>query len=382
MSEIQAEESSCLTGDAHRGLSPSESSRGRHGRSGSISISSNPTTSSSEEAAHRSVRKSGRYFNPWPSWHFPSLFMLCKILMCERSNSNVPSRRELDETLPILLPDRQRLIHPPDTHLQVTWFGHSTVLVQMDGLTILTDPIFSQRASPIAVVGPKRFRSVPCTIHDLPKVHAVMISHTHYDHLDRSTVHALNARFGSELRWFVPQGLGPWMNDAGCENVMELGWWDENCIPEYPDIRFVFTPAQHWSGRHLFDRNKVTGSVASDWRFFMTESIRKANDLPCMHLPYGPFDLAAIPIGAYEPRWFMKAQHVDPEEAVQIHLDVQAKRSLGIHWGTFDLSYEFYLDPPARLLQSLQDKGLAVDDFFVMRHGEIRVIEYSTDVIE
>lgn len=165
--------------------------------------------------------------------------------------------QELDQTLPVLLPDRDVLNNPPESQMQVTWFGHSTVLVQMDGVNLLTDPVFSQRASPLAFLGCKRYRQVPCTIHDLPPIHAVLISHTHYAHLDLRSVQTLNARFGAELRWFVPQGLAPWMADVGCENIMELGWWDENCIPENPDIRFVFTPAQHWTARHPFNKNKV-----------------------------------------------------------------------------------------------------------------------------
>ncbi len=117
--------------------------------------------------------------------------------------------------------------------------------------------MFSNRSSPVMLAGPKRYRDVPCSIHDLPRIDAVVISHTHYDHLDLKSVQLLHARFGTDVRWFVPLGLAGWMHDVGCENVMELDWWEENCIPEHPNIKFVFTPAQHWCKRTPVDDNKV-----------------------------------------------------------------------------------------------------------------------------
>ena len=103
----------------------------------------------------------------------------------------------------------------------------------------------------------KRYRECPCSVHDLPPIHAVVISHSHYDHLDYNTVQVINARFGADVRWFVPLGLASWMHDARCENVIEMDWWDENCIPEYPQVKFVFTPTMHWSNRSATDTNKV-----------------------------------------------------------------------------------------------------------------------------
>lgn len=262
--------------------------------------------------------------------------------------------------------------------LRVTWLGHATVLVEMDGLVLLTDPVFSPRASPWQRVGPRRFRRAPCSVAELPAVHAVVLSHNHYDHLDCGSVRALNERFGPELRWFVPLGLLDWMQKCGCENVIELDWWEENCVPGHDSVTFVFTPAQHWCKRTLLDDNRVlwgSWAVLGPWsRFFFAGDTGYCSAFEEIGRRFGPFDLAAIPIGAYEPRWFMKYQHVDPEEAVRIHIDVQTKKSVAIHWGTFALANEHYLEPPVKLSEALGRYGLNSEDFFVLKHGESRYL--------
>ncbi|KAM6303978.1 N-acyl-phosphatidylethanolamine-hydrolyzing phospholipase D isoform 1-T1 [Podargus strigoides] len=356
-----------------------------------------------EEDVTKSKRgKDGKFVNPWPTWKSPTLPNILKWSLMEKNNSNVPcskqegknmgggkghNRRnfcitpmkELDKELPVLKPyfvQKPELAGKTGTGMRVTWLGHASVMVEMDELIFLTDPIFSQRASPTQLMGPKRFRGPPCTVEQLPKIDAVMISHTHYDHLDYNTVTSLNERFGSELRWFVPLGLLDWMQRCGCENVIELDWWEENCVPGHDAVTFVFTPAQHWCKRTATDDNKVlwgSWSVLGPWnRFFFSGDTGYCVAFEQIGKRFGPFDLAAIPIGAYEPRWFMKYQHVDPEEAVRIHIDVQAKKSVAIHWGTFALANEFYLDPPVKLNEALERYGLKKDDFFVLNHGESR----------
>ncbi|NWV90892.1 NAPEP phospholipase, partial [Machaerirhynchus nigripectus] len=334
-----------------------------------------------EEDVTKSKRgKDGRFVNPWPTWKSPTLSNILKWSLMEKDNSNVPrSKQELDKELPVLQP---YFVQTPEdagktgAGMRVTWLGHATVMVEMDELVFLTDPIFSQRASPIQLLGPKRFRGPPCTVAQLPKIDAVLISHTHYDHLDYNTVASLNERFGSELRWFVPLGLLQWMQRCGCENVIELDWWEENCVPGHDAVTFVFTPSQHWCKRTVTDDNKVlwgSWSVLGPWnRFFFAGDTGYCFAFEQIGKRFGPFDLAAIPIGAYEPRWFMKYQHVDPEEAVRIHIDVQAKKSVAIHWGTFALANEYYLDPPVKLNEALERYGLKKDDFFLLRHGESR----------
>ncbi|XP_031794560.1 N-acyl-phosphatidylethanolamine-hydrolyzing phospholipase D isoform X2 [Sarcophilus harrisii] len=344
-----------------------------------------------EESVTKSQKgKDGRYINPWPTWKYPSLADVLKWMILEKDNSKIPRcKEELDKELPLVCP---YFVENPEQAgmkkggLRVTWLGHATVLVEMDEITFLTDPIFSMRASLSQFVGPKRFRNPPCTIGQLPKIDAVIISHTHYDHLDYNTVLSLNERFGGDLRWFVPMGLLEWMQNCGCENVIELDWWEENCIPEHDDITFVFTPSQHWCKRTPIDDNKVlwgSWSVLGPWnRFFFAGDTGYCSVFEEIGKRFGPFDLAAIPIGAYEPRWFMKHQHVDPEEAVRIHIDVQSKNSVAIHWGTFALANEYYLDPPLKLNESLARYGINRQDFFTLKHGESKQINVEDENLE
>uniref|UniRef100_A0A8C6UQE0 N-acyl-phosphatidylethanolamine-hydrolyzing phospholipase D n=1 Tax=Neogobius melanostomus TaxID=47308 RepID=A0A8C6UQE0_9GOBI len=322
--------------------------------------------------------KHGRWTNPWSTWRFPSYPTLLRFLLLDKDNSKVPSSKEaLDAELPVMEPyfARNPDLSESSPGLRVTWLGHATVLVEMDGLNILTDPIFSQRASPLQFMGPKRYRGPP-----LPRIDAVVISHSHYDHLDAGSVASLNARFGGELRWFVPLGLMDWMAKMGCENVMELDWWEENCVPSHDEVTFVCTPSQHWSKRTALDDNKsLWGSwtvLGPDHRFFFAGDTGYCPAFKEIGHRFGPFDLAAIPIGAYLPRDVMVGQHVDPAEAVLIHEDLQARQSVAIHWGTFALAHEYYLEPPVRLREALEQKGLKPESFFVLNHGESRLVSH------
>ncbi|KAK1789460.1 hypothetical protein P4O66_015374 [Electrophorus voltai] len=335
-----------------------------------------------KEVTHSRQDSHGRFVNPWPTWQFPSYFTIMHLFLMEKNNSNVPSsKEELDKELPVLEPyfvqNPEQCGHL-DSSLRVTWLGHATVLLEMDGLVVLTDPIFSQRASPLSFMGPKRYRGPVCSVAQLPHVDAVLISHTHYDHLDTYTVGALNARFRSNLRWFVPLGMLGWMKERGCENVVELNWWEENGIPGHEDVMFVCTPAQHWCKRTPMDDNRVLWAswsvLGPNNRFFFAGDTGYCPVFAEIGKCFGPFDLAAIPIGAYLPRDIMKAQHVDPEEAVQIHIDIQAKNSLAIHWGTFALSYEYYLEPPVRMRDAMVAHALNPDQFFTLSHGESRLL--------
>jgi len=266
-------------------------------------------------------------------------------------------------------------------HFAVTWIGHSTALVQIGTVHVLTDPHFSERASPVQWAGPKRLQPPGVALADLPHVDVVLISHNHYDHLDADSVRALNAQKGGAPLFVVPLGLERWFAELGITNVRALDWWDR---VEVAGATVTLTPVQHWSRRTLTDTNQsLWGGFAVEARsngvtrrmFFAGDTGYSARHFRDIGDRLGPFDLALIPIGAYEPRWFMRPQHVDPEESVQIHRDIHSKLSIGVHWGTFQLTDE-PLDAAVGALAAARAKaGVRDDEFIVLRHGASKVLD-------
>lgn len=249
------------------------------------------------------------------------------------------------------------------------WLGHSTFLLELNGHTILTDPIFSDRASPVSFAGPKRYVPHPIDYQTLPEIDSVVISHDHYDHLDEATV----AMLGNNSHYYVPLGLKGWFLEQGisAENVTELDWWQSS---DKQKVRFTALPSQHWSGRGLFNRN------ATLWASWLIETPEKRvwfagdtgynpHDFKEIGEKIDDIDLALIPIGAYSPRHFMKVHHVNPQEAVQIHQDVGARLSVGMHWGTFPLTAEAPAEPASLLLKETEKLGLT-KQFISLAIGE------------
>jgi L-ascorbate metabolism protein UlaG (beta-lactamase superfamily) len=258
----------------------------------------------------------------------------------------------------------------------LTWIGHATVLLQLKGKNILTDPHFSERASPVQWAGPKRVVPPGIPFQELPPIHLVVISHDHYDSLDKQSIVQLHQREGGRKTLFlVPLGLKSWFEGLGIRRVIELDWWDRR---EEADLNITAVPLQHWSQRGLFSRNKTlwAGWViqASDFRFFFAGDTGYAPHFKEIGRKLGPFDLSAIPIGAYEPRWFMRNYHVNPEEALKIHLDVRSKKSVAIHWGTFMLTDEPLDEPPRRLEKARTEKGRPEAEFLILKHGETIIL--------
>jgi N-acyl-phosphatidylethanolamine-hydrolysing phospholipase D len=263
----------------------------------------------------------------------------------------------------------------------VTWIGHATVLAQLGGLNLLTDPMFSRRASPVSFAGPQRLVPPGLALHELPHIDVVLISHNHYDHLDEDSVVALNHQAGGPPLFVVPMGNAAWMAQRGIHNVVELAWWQQRRVGA---VQVVLTPAQHWSGRSLTDRmDTLWGGyavLAPDQHLFFAGDTAYSPDFADIRQHFVAqqagrgFDIALIPIGAYEPRWFMANQHVDPAQAVQIHRDLGARLSLGVHWGTFDLSDEAPDQPPVDLTTAREQQAVASDSFFVMAVGQTRVL--------
>jgi N-acyl-phosphatidylethanolamine-hydrolysing phospholipase D len=264
----------------------------------------------------------------------------------------------------------------------VTWIGHASTLVQASGLNVLTDPIFSQRASMVDSVGPIRTQAPGLSLAQLPKIDVVLISHNHFDHLDVSSVVALSKQVGGSPQFIVPLGVKAWMENLGISKVREMDWWESFFVGK---VEFVFTPVQHWSARGITDRSQTLWGgwavFAADFHWYFTGDTGYTHDFIDTKARFsarqseqkgGGFDLALIAVGAYEPRWFMKEQHINPTEAIQVHQDIGAKRSMGVHWGTFNLTDEPLDQPPRDLAVARRAANLGEDAFFLLAVGETR----------
>tara|TARA_B100001059_G_scaffold112712_1_gene112945 strand:- start:69 stop:1040 length:972 start_codon:yes stop_codon:yes gene_type:complete len=253
----------------------------------------------------------------------------------------------------------------------MVWIGHATYLINKDNLTILTDPVFSKRASPVRFAGPKRLIPPAIPIDKLPKIDVITVSHNHYDHLDLRSLKKIYKANPNAI-FLVPKGDKRRLKRRGIENVIEFLWWEEI---EIKGSKFTFTPVQHWSARGIADRNK---SLWGGWFMNLkTETIYHAGDTGYSKdfietkKRLGSPSISLIPVGAYAPRWFMKTNHVNPPEAIQIAIDLESERNFGMHWGTFQLTDEEILEPPKLLKESLRDQGLPDNFFNILRPGQI-----------
>ena len=253
----------------------------------------------------------------------------------------------------------------------ITWIGHSTLLVQLDGLNVVTDPHWGARASPVSWGGPRRLSPPGLAFEDLPQIDVVIISHDHYDHLDLATVKSLAEKHNP--LFLVPLGLKAWFADNGMSRVEELDWWQEH---EYHGVRFVCVPAQHFSQRTLWAGNTrlwATWAVLSrEHRLYFSGDTGYFTGFKEIGKRLGPFDVAALAIGAYEPPEIMKSVHLTPEEAVQAFFDLNARTLLGIHWGTFDLAEEPLDEPPGRMLAEARRRGIDFERAWILKIGETR----------
>lgn len=256
---------------------------------------------------------------------------------------------------------------PSRTRIRLTWIGHSTFLIQHYGLNILTDPIFGD-CQPIPVGRMRRSTAPGIRFEDLPTIHHVLISHSHYDHLDAPTIRAL----GNGVRYWVPEGLSPWFRRRGITHCQELGWWQNAKLSDEVSIHCV--PAQHGSARTLFDRNRThwCGWVidSAERTAYFAGDTGYSPSFQEIGKRFGGFDAAMIPIGAYTPRWLMHPVHLNPADAVQVHKDVQSRLSIACHWGTFRLADEPLEEPPALLAQVLAQEHVASDKFLALRPGD------------
>jgi L-ascorbate metabolism protein UlaG (beta-lactamase superfamily) len=251
----------------------------------------------------------------------------------------------------------------------VTFIGHSTFLIQTAAGNILTDPMYSERAGPWNVLGPRRVRPPAVPFDALPPIAIVLVSHNHYDHLDRPTLSRLARTFDPYT--ITALGNAALLRSTGLRRVEELDWWDRSGSSPLP---ITLTPAHHFSARGPFDRNRAL------WGGFLIQTERRniyfAGD--SAYTPafaevgrrFSPIDLALLPIGAYEPRWFMQSVHMNPAEALQAHLDLRPRMSIGMHFGTFQLTNEG-IDEPVRALEETRSAvGITASEFRTLEFGE------------
>ncbi len=271
---------------------------------------------------------------------------------------------------------RENTVHGIPPHrvegdsIHVLFINHSTFLIQTRGLNILTDPVWSERASPVSFAGPKRMRPPGIIYNELPDIDIVLLTHNHYDHFDIRTLERLAQ--DSQPVFYVPLGAGKYLLKKGIGNVREMDWWDEIIIGK--DVKLLCTRAQHFSGRGMFDRNKTL------WCGFAlisgSGSIYYSGDTG-----YGPFfeDIAArippirlafLPIGAFRPEWFMAPIHTSPSDALKIHREIRAKTSIAMHYGTFPLADDAMNEPAALLRELTEQEGLSTGEFIIMQEGE------------
>jgi L-ascorbate metabolism protein UlaG (beta-lactamase superfamily) len=264
----------------------------------------------------------------------------------------------------------------------LTWLGHVSMLLQAAGLNILLDPTLADFAGPYGRFGAPRRIPAPLQPEQLPPIDVVLISHNHYDHLCDATLRRLMVS-GQKPRFFVPLGLKPWFDARGIGQVTEMDWWQR--LELNNALQLHFTPAQHWSRRTPWDTNaslwggyllEWSRPESEPWRFLFPGDTGYSADFKTIRKRLGPVDFLALPIGAYLPRDFMKNMHVNPADAVQMMLDLQAGQAMGVHWGTFMLTQECFDQPPRDLSLALKARGLPDDSVWLLRHGETRTLPF------
>jgi N-acyl-phosphatidylethanolamine-hydrolysing phospholipase D len=259
--------------------------------------------------------------------------------------------------------------HAEEGEVRITFVGHATLVVQLPGLNLITDPIWSARAGPFSLLGGPRFADPGVALDDLPHLDGVLLSHGHYDHLDDRTVRALVDRYRGELPWYTPLGYGPWLRRRGVRDVVELDWWDQVEVSSRSGpVRLICLPVRHWTRRGLHSNRELWASWAiapagSGPRVYFGGDSGYCPAFREIGERLGPFHASILPIGAYEPRWFMAESHMNPEEAVRAYRDLGGSGAfVGMHWGAFRLTDEDPLEPLERIRAAWAEAGHPPDD--------------------
>lgn len=298
----------------------------------------------------------------------------------ERWRADLPA--DQPSRIPRVAPDIEGLKRAGGD-VTVTWLGHASALWQVGGLNLLTDPHFSERASPVSFAGPRRLTPPALRVDQLPHIDLVLISHNHYDHLDADTVKALAEQPGGPPLFLVPLGVEKWLAAEGITHTRRVDWWDRYEAPAAAGpVTVHFVPAHHWSSRTPWDRRAtlwggfvVQAAMDDDTvSLYFAGDTGYAPDFAEIGRRFGGFDLAMIPVGCYLPRWFMSRQHINEDEAVQIHQDVRSRLSIGVHWGTFRLCDDPVDAPLDGLPAALSRRGVPADRFVLPVLGQTQVI--------
>lgn len=317
----------------------------------------------------------GHFRNPWPGAELHGFKDFLKWRLGERRTRQLapdPPRDSLPFRTPAIVSPRA-----VSGYRSITWVGHATLLLQLGPLNVLTDPIWSERASPFQFVGPRRLMSPGVAFDALPEIDLVLVSHNHYDHLDKRTIQRLAERF-PHATWLCPLRVGQLLRSYGVRAPVERDWWES---VDAPAFGATATPAQHFSARGLGDRNET---LWCGWTLRTEEAnVFFAGDT-ALHPEFGaiadrlgPFDVVMLPIGAYEPRWFMRAVHMDPDDAMQAYRAIALTSSAApgcvpIHWGTFRLTDEAVEEPPRRFGELWAQSGFPRAANWTLAHGETR----------
>jgi N-acyl-phosphatidylethanolamine-hydrolysing phospholipase D len=360
-----------------------------------VTVPTNPAAQPSDIKVNAHHEKNGKGFvNPWPSYKEFGPMAFFQMMIRKRISGEWKEPDTTTQTIPVLKPEFLPTRRTPS--LRATWLGHACYYIEFpSGMRVLFDPVFTDRCSPFSFMGPKRYTEMPCRVEDIPYIDAVVISHNHYDHLSHPTLQTISEKFPN-AHFFVPLGNKPWFKHMKLpdHNVTEMDWWEERTLTlssaegseKQEDISATVSclPCQHTSARTAFDKARTlwaSWSVSSggnniwlggDTGYRTVPELAKDEfdygekyaDLPvCPAFKQigqlrGPFDLGLIPIGAYDPRYFMSPVHANPYDGVNIFSDTQCKRALGIHWGTWVLTPEDVMEPKRVLKKALKWKGL------------------------